>query len=224
MNIAIAERIRGKIIYLVGIILLLHISYPVSEMGTTQAVLYLLVYCVLLGFGVYIIGVTRLRFAVMALLTLAAVIIGAYWIADPSRLPLGLATFGLLTVFLIAITITLFEFVFQAKSITRDVLLAAMAVYLLIGSIFTTSYAFLDLVTRATMGKSAFISGGDPTIPITWQKLFYYSYTTLTTMGYGDILPATSLAQSIATLEAIIGVLYIAILIGRLVGVYSTGE
>jgi hypothetical protein len=224
VNITIAERIRGKVIYLLGIILLLHLTYPFSEMGIIQAILYLLVYCSLLGFGVYFIFSTRLRFILMPVLVLTTVIIGGVWIADPANIVLSIVTFSLLTVFLIAITITLFEFVFQAAKITRDVLLAAIAVYLLIGNIFTTSYTVLDIVTRATMNQGAFIIGGDPSVPVTWQKLFYYSYTTLTTMGYGDILPATSMAQSVATLEAILGVLYVAILVGRLVGVYSAGE
>lgn len=224
MNITIAERIRGKVIYLLGIILLLHLTYPLSEMGMTQAILYLLVYCALLGLGIYFIGSTRLRFILMLVLALTIVIIGGVSIADPTNTVLSIVTFSLLTVFLITITVTLFEFVFQAPKITRDVLLAAMSVYLLIGSIFTTSYTGLDILTRATMNQGAFIIGGDPSVPVTWQKLFYYSFTTLTTMGYGDILPVTSMAQSVATLEAILGVLYVAILVGRLVGVYSAGE
>jgi voltage-gated potassium channel Kch len=48
------------------------------------------------------------------------------------------------------------------------------------------------------------------------------THVTLTTVGYGDILPATSLARSLVSTEAVIGVLYIAILIGRLVGLYSS--
>jgi hypothetical protein len=49
----------------------------------------------------------------------------------------------------------------------------------------------------------------------------YYSYVTLTTLGYGDITPASSYARSSAVLEAMTGVLYMAILVARLVSLYG---
>ena len=52
----------------------------------------------------------------------------------------------------------------------------------------------------------------------------YYSYVTLTTLGYGDITPKTPTAKYLATLEAIIGQLYLAVLIARLVGLYIAQE
>ena len=50
----------------------------------------------------------------------------------------------------------------------------------------------------------------------------YYSFATLTTLGYGDITPATSHVRSLAILEAVTGTLYIAVLIARLVGLYGS--
>jgi hypothetical protein len=54
------------------------------------------------------------------------------------------------------------------------------------------------------------------------SSLFYFSLTTLTTLGYGDILPLKSLARSLATMEGLIGQLYPAVLIGRLVSLQIT--
>lgn len=48
--------------------------------------------------------------------------------------------------------------------------------------------------------------------------MVYFSYSTLTTLGYGDILPRSAWAQSLAALAATLGLLYIAVIIGRLVG------
>jgi len=56
--------------------------------------------------------------------------------------------------------------------------------------------------------------------PIDGSDFLYYSYTTLTTLGYGDIVPVTSQARSVSIVEAIIGVMYLAIIISRLVGLY----
>ncbi len=59
-------------------------------------------------------------------------------------------------------------------------------------------------------------------VPINWQQLFYYSYVTLTTVGYGDITPQGFYAQSFAIFEAMIGVLYTVILLSRLVGLQTS--
>ncbi|MGC8712867.1 MAG: potassium channel family protein, partial [Leptodesmis sp.] len=55
-------------------------------------------------------------------------------------------------------------------------------------------------------------------------NLIYFSFTTLTTTGYGDIVPISTLARAFANVEAIIGVMYPAIFIARLVGLYSTQQ
>jgi voltage-gated potassium channel Kch len=58
---------------------------------------------------------------------------------------------------------------------------------------------------------------------INWIDLTYYSFVTLTTLGYGDIAPITPLARSLAYLEAIVGQIYLTIIIARLVGLYISG-
>jgi len=55
---------------------------------------------------------------------------------------------------------------------------------------------------------------------IHWSDLLFFSFVTLTTLGYGDITPVTSAARSLAVIEAVFSVLYNAILIARLVGLY----
>jgi voltage-gated potassium channel Kch len=58
--------------------------------------------------------------------------------------------------------------------------------------------------------------------PIGWQQMLYFSYITLTTVGYGDIMPVGFYAQSIVSLEAITGTLYTVILLSRLVGMHAS--
>ena len=57
-----------------------------------------------------------------------------------------------------------------------------------------------------------------------WFDCMYYSYMTLTTLGYGDIVPMTAHARSVSILEAVSGVLYVAVLIARPVGLYSAAR
>ena len=84
------------------------------------------------------------------------------------------------------------------------------------GAIFVPLYGILK-----TSWPGSFSDGTYPDAPVQWQQLIYYSYATLTTMGYGDVLPVSWWARSFASAEAVIGVLYLAILMARLVGLYA---
>ena len=107
------------------------------------------------------------------------------------------------------------QFIFTAHTIDRDILYAAVATYILIGGVFITVYGMIE-----TLQPGSFLDTAFPDRPIVWQQLSYYSYVTLTTVGYGDILPRTMWARSLATLEAITGVLYTTIIMARLVSLY----
>ncbi|MGZ8216680.1 potassium channel family protein [Methylomagnum sp.] len=100
------------------------------------------------------------------------------------------------------------------RKVTLDVIFAAVCAYLLLGLIFAQAFYFLDGVRPGSL-KAAEPLGRD-----LWGYL-YYSYTTLTTLGYGDVVAVTKPARSLAMLEAIVGQLYLAVLVGRLVGAYS---
>ena len=65
-------------------------------------------------------------------------------------------------------------------------------------------------------GSISFTDGAD-----IWSTSIYYSLVTLTSLGYGDILPISPLARVVAGLEAVVGVLYIAVMIGSIVGTYK---
>ncbi len=101
----------------------------------------------------------------------------------------------------------------HAASINR--VLGAICIFLLLGIIFSMLYALLhQFDPDAFRGVPEEIELLDST---TW---IYYSFVTLTTLGYGDIVPLTSPARTLAYLEAIIGQFYIAILVAGLVGAY----
>ncbi len=74
-----------------------------------------------------------------------------------------------------------------------------------------------------TLDPQAFAASGGLEVPVVWQRMVYFSYSTLTTLGYGDITPRSAWAQSLAAVEAMLGLLYIAVIIGRLVGGYRSG-
>jgi voltage-gated potassium channel len=107
---------------------------------------------------------------------------------------------------------SILRYVLRVPAVTRNVIVAAICVYLQIGLIFARLYFFVDQVTHATA-----IMNGNKAVQ-SMPELVYFSFTTLTTTGFGDMHPAVPLARSLCVLEAILGQMYIVVLIGRLVG------
>src|SRR5262249_31801242 len=87
----------------------------------------------------------------------------------------------------------------------------SVAVYLLLGLFWAVSYQLVELLQPGSFSIGARKSGID------LQQLGYFSFTTLTTLGLGDILPVSPLARSLVALEALVGQLFPVILIARLV-------
>jgi hypothetical protein len=97
----------------------------------------------------------------------------------------------------------------RVRRTDSDILSAAIAAYLLLGVAWAVSF---DVFERIMPGS---FHGLDPQQK--WAELLYFSMGTLTTVGYGDIIPTNPLVGIWATLEAVCGVLYVAVLISHLV-------
>jgi hypothetical protein len=106
-------------------------------------------------------------------------------------------------------------------AVTTDTIAGAICFYLLLGVIWALIYSLVELAH-----PGSFLDGGRPVgsaghhslVP----ELLYLSLVTLSTLGYGDILPVTPQARMLAALEGIIGPLYLAVLIARLVGLAAS--
>jgi hypothetical protein len=112
--------------------------------------------------------------------------------------------------------IGLLKFIFRESRVTKDVLFAAISVYLMMGITWAGSYALLSHLDPTTFDIGS-LENKDPNMIFT-----YFSFVTLTTLGYGDIIPMTDIAYSMTILEATIGQLYLAVLIARLVAQHIT--
>ena len=105
--------------------------------------------------------------------------------------------------------------VLKQREITREVISMAISIYLLFGLTFGLFYIFLhDLQPNAFSFGAAGPTTEQQTIPV----LIYFSLTTLSTIGFGDITPITLQARYAAVAEGITGQFYLAILVARLVG------
>jgi len=112
--------------------------------------------------------------------------------------------------------------VMTSPRVTFDVITGGIAVYLLIGLVWTDLYATIFLNDPEAFHMSrALREFHDAAHPLRDLQIFaYFSFVTLTTLGYGDIVPVSSPARSLASLEAVIGQIYMTVLVARLVGLH----
>jgi len=104
--------------------------------------------------------------------------------------------------------------VFSKASITANTFAGAFSLYLLLGLIWTLLY-----ILAYQIEPGAF-KGLDPSVAS--GELIYFSYITLTSLGYGDIVSLTPITRTLAFMEVIVGQFYMAVLVGALVGKYLT--
>ncbi len=118
-----------------------------------------------------------------------------------------------LALFFLLVSVSLFAHLGKSSPLTNSKLFVSVSLYFMLGLTWFAIYHALNLVQ-----PGSFTEAGNPISGDThWSTFLYFSLTTLTTLGYGDILAVKPAARMFAVLEAVSGVLYIAITVSRLV-------
>lgn len=121
-------------------------------------------------------------------------------------------------VFLAIITSAMITYIFRQKDITADIIAGAIVAYLLMALMWSLLYGVLE---AAHPGSFRFAEG----VTFIRRELFtYFSFVTITTVGYGDIIPVTPVARAFSNLEAVVGQLYLVTLVSWLVGMYISAR
>lgn len=106
--------------------------------------------------------------------------------------------------------------IFHQRKVDQDTIKGGVCVYLLIGMLWAFFYGTISI-----LDDNAFSQALEPK---DFEKTIYMSFTTLSTLGYGDITPINKIAMRLANIESIIGQLYPAVFIARLVSLYTAQE
>lgn len=196
---------------------LLFLAFPfVEEIKGGDLIISILLSLVLLA---AVVAVSERKIVFFIALSLAIPAITARWISyfRPDLVPRP--------VFLIAglilisfVVVNLLRFILRAPSVNIEVLCASISAYLMLGLIWTLAYWLLD---QFTPNAFAFNTAADAKESMQGFNAFYFSFITLSTVGYGDITPVSHVARWLAAMEAMTGLLYVAVLIARLVSLYS---
>lgn len=216
----ILSSLRGRFFYLFVSLVLLLFLHPYLEGSRWGEWLFAGFFIAIPATGVYAVSYERGLLFAGIILGLPAVLWAVQLLFGIHIIPAGLSR-TLNLVFYLYTTLTVLTFILTAERVTADILYGAVCVYLMMGMTWMIAYYHLE----QTYPGSFLIAGeGAPGRIHQISDLLYYSFVTLTTLGYGDILPLTSRARSLAFIEATAGALYLAILIARLVSLYTTAE
>jgi len=172
----------------------------------------------LFGIGVWSLRDSKRTFRIGMALAVVGVISNGLAINHDAR---WLYFFGTATLFafLVLATRSALRQVAFSDELNANRLFGAVCVYLLIGVLWALMYS-----TLAELSPSAF-AGALPDNAEDWNlEWIYYSFVTLTTLGYGDILPVSGMARALAYSEAVVGVFYMAMLVAALVGSYAASN
>jgi hypothetical protein len=128
----------------------------------------------------------------------------------------GLAAASLLAqaVFHAFVVICLLRYMLRDEIMTRDELFAAAGLYVLMAFVFAYLYALIEHVQP---GAFVINAANNPNGVTRWWDLLYFSFTCLTSVGFGEITPANDHARSLVMIQQMLGVLYFALIVSRLV-------
>jgi voltage-gated potassium channel len=126
---------------------------------------------------------------------------------------------GAAVLFTVYVVLHLFVFILRAPRVNMEILCTAAANYLMLGLLWAFGYILV-----ASVDPDAFVVGYGASAGhlMKGANSIYFSFATLCTVGYGDIVPVSSVARMLAVLEAIVGMFYMTMLIARLVTLYSS--
>ena len=150
---------------------------------------------------------------------LATMMLASLWLQYfyPNK---AIAAVGMVVgVFFIAVVIAnILRFMFNSEEINIEIIYAAILLYLLAALLWAFVYSFLELVDPASFNI-------DLSRPQGYLLVFqYFSFVTITTLGYGDITPVTEVAKAITVLEAVVGQLYLVVAVAWLVGMHVSSK
>jgi hypothetical protein len=206
---------HGPCTYLLLLLLSLVLLFPYLEEGIFARTLLGILFSIVLLVGAFANRQTRRGFILK--LGLALLGVGLQWAALWTESIAILDFAGISYVASLAIAISgVLRYILKRGPITADKLHGALAGYIMLAFVWAFIYALIERSSAGSFGPGRL----DFTQPGTFFKLLFFSFTTLTTTGYGDVIPLTDQARSIVIVEEFAGVFYVGVLIARLAGLY----
>ena len=207
-------QLRSDSLLLLSLLLVILLN-PVLDHGDWRRLVLGALIFILVILSTVRLSQIRVRMWPAVLLMLGAIVFTIASDTSANRVLHGIR-WGFLAAFFALTAARLFSYLHNSRSISRADLNTAVSIYLLLAYAWAALYRAMD-----ALYPGSFQIGANPTDRQT--DLLYFSLVTLTTVGYGDVVPLSGEARMLAALEAVTGVLYIAITVAILVSAYRRG-
>ena len=206
--------VTNKYSHLLMVMAVLFLIFPFMEDIKTEISILSFVFIIVIIFALRALKISQKIFYSFIFFVFAASVTDflLWQYADPFIRKIILTTTLIIYSFILLLSaVTMLRSIFSSQKVTADIVRGGISIYLLLGFLWTLFYY---IVVYNDKGAFSFSE------PTNYVYLMYYSFTTLTTVGYGDIFPVNKFAMSLSNLEAIVGQLYMGIFVSRLVGLH----
>jgi voltage-gated potassium channel len=216
--------LRGKYSILLITFLVFFLVGPLADLSFagehSGGELFDLLSIVLLLAALYAVSAVRGPLIIASILTIP-VMVGKFASYGGNNSVLFEISDGFSFLALAVIAVSVLRQILKAEKVSREVVEGAVCVYILLGAAWAFLFSFIETLHPGSFQLPPLRTISVlPVVAEARQRFVYYSFVTLTTVGYGDITPVAALAQRLAVLEAMFGQLYLSILVARLVGLH----
>jgi voltage-gated potassium channel len=223
-----AALFRHRFKLLLGTLLMLILAMPVvlealaeTAPAAARATTIFGGLCLMIAAVLVVSGSHGMRTFALCLLAPSVLIEAAALFLWPGNLLL--VHLALRSAFVVFIIGAMLRDLFSPATITFDTVCSSLCVYLLIGIAWENVYAILEITSPATIMSTIRTPADQPQIGVDPDlarilRMRYFSFATLTSVGYGDIVPGTTVARMCAVTEALMGQIYLLVMVSRLVG------
>jgi ion channel len=213
------SEVKGKFFLLFIFLLIYLIVYPYAgDYGIRHEWFRLLGLLITIA-SIYAVSSRRLTW-IIALIFATPVALHRTILAEPMQSKLQLAGLILSAAFDVYVIVVIFHRVFRTRQVNSQAIYGAVSIYLMSGFAFARIYSFLDALQPTAfyldpiLNRHTRLDHGD---------MIYYSFGTMTTVGAAGIAPVSAQARSLSMIEAILGILYLGVLVARLLAMYHPG-
>lgn len=195
--------------FMLSLLILLILSALLEDYKFSNLIIKTLSTVVIVA-GVHVAGADRKSIIILLILALPWFLSEWFFISSSKSVFVSFFFFAY-------VTKTLLDMIIKTRQVTQNTLYASVCVYLMLGLLWASIYGLINELVPGTVFKGALFEHNQTT-----NEIIYFSYTTLTTLGYGDLILTSPVGRIMSILEAIIGQLFIAFMVARLVTIYTT--
>lgn len=206
--------------YLLVALVFLLVAIPIADdLGQISVpIARAAVFCVLLIVGIWSLKGGGRFFSIGMFFVVAGIVLNGLAVTSHTPFFQYSSILAIIGFLLVTISYTLRQIVFGTE-VNANRLVGAVCVYLLLGVIWALTYSIVELAMPGSFDGVTTAQGDG------WNSSWlYFSFVTLTTLGYGDILPISATARALAYMQAVVGQFYVAVLVAGLVSGYISNR